>query len=345
MPINLEAIVNVTTDATNISVALPPTPDLSFPAKVGGQDGSDRQCHGVLYDVVLVVPAVLFVVYLAVHAKKNLRKLCNGSSYIMIAYYTLLWLACLLNLAWCSLQAWQCSTGKEVAWNILSLFTASAMLYLEISLVGFLLQESYASGLETLARTFIISGIIVGVDMLLKSYRLSCVIGVNPSPSRSPLHPLTVSGLGIEPLAICKEVIYVFGFGSPLFFDLESTHRMKWGMWIIHNLLLTAVYGFILFVHFSKWREKLPSRPAFYHYIVVMFFVSAVALFGCVLAGIGAGFGIWLYNLTVVCYHALYLPFLFVTFLADFFQEEDFLLDSAYYSEMKDAGFFDADWE
>jgi len=26
-------------------------------------------------------------------------------------------------------------------------------------------------------------------------------------------------------------------------------------------------------------------------------------------------------------------------------QEEDFLLDTAYYSEMKDAGFFDADWE
>lgn len=27
-----------------------------------------------------------------------------------------------------------------------------------------------------------------------------------------------------------------------------------------------------------------------------------------------------LYNLTTVCYHALYLPFLYVTFLADFFQ-------------------------
>lgn len=26
-------------------------------------------------------------------------------------------------------------------------------------------------------------------------------------------------------------------------------------------------------------------------------------------------------------------------------QEEDFLLENAYYSEMKDAGFFDADWE
>ncbi|KAK4833139.1 hypothetical protein QYF36_004112 [Acer negundo] len=52
-----------------------------------------------------------------------------------------------------------------------------------------------------------------------------------------------------------------------------------------------------------------------------------------------------LYNLTVNCYHSLYLHFLFVTFLAGFFQEEDFLLDSACYSEMKDAGFFDADWD
>lgn len=65
-------------------------------------------------------------------------------------------------------QYWQCSAGKEVSWNLLSLFTVSAMLYLEISLVAFLLQESYASGLETLARTFIISGIIAGVDILLK---------------------------------------------------------------------------------------------------------------------------------------------------------------------------------
>lgn len=104
MPINLEVIVNVTANATNISVVLPPTLEISSPTKIGDEDESNRQCHGVLYDVVLVVPAVLFVVYLAVHAKKNLRKLCNGSSYIMIAYYALLWLACLLNLAWCSLQ-------------------------------------------------------------------------------------------------------------------------------------------------------------------------------------------------------------------------------------------------
>ncbi|OMP08137.1 hypothetical protein COLO4_06747 [Corchorus olitorius] len=298
MPNNIHQII------ANSSVSQPPI------SNINGQDGkSDRQCHGVLHDAVLVVPALLFVVYLALNAKKNVNKLRNGRSYVMISYYSLLWLASGLNLAWCCLQAWECASGKEVAWNLLSLLTTSGLLCLEISLLGFLLQDSYASGLEALASTFTVSGIIVGVDMLLKA-------------------------------------IYIFGFGVPLFFDdVGSSDPMKWGLWIIHKILLSAVYGYILFVHFSKWREKLPPRPAFYNYVIVMFVVNAIALFSCGLAATGIGFGVWLYNLTVICYHSLYLPFLYITFLAGFFQEEDFLLDNAYYSEMRDAGFFDADWD
>ena len=55
-----------------------------------------------------------------------------------------------------------------MAWNMLSLFTTAGMLCLEISLVAFLLQENYATGLETLASAFTLSGLIVGVDILLK---------------------------------------------------------------------------------------------------------------------------------------------------------------------------------
>ena len=66
------------------------------------------------------------------------------------------------------MQAWQCTPGKAVSWNLLSLLTESGILCLEISLVAFLLQENYASGLETLAHTFMVSGLIVGVDILLK---------------------------------------------------------------------------------------------------------------------------------------------------------------------------------
>lgn len=42
------------------------------------------------------------------------------------------------------------------------------MLFLEVSLMAFLLQGNYASGQEALTRTFGISGIIVGVDIFLK---------------------------------------------------------------------------------------------------------------------------------------------------------------------------------
>ncbi|KAK2411415.1 protein CANDIDATE G-PROTEIN COUPLED RECEPTOR [Trifolium repens] len=261
------------------------------------------------HDTFVVVSSVLFVLYLSLKAKKNINNLYNGGSHIIISYYALLWIVTLLNLARSLLQAWQCSPGKVVQWNLLSLFTASGMLYLEISLMAFLLNDNYMNAMETLAHTSIVAGIIVFVDTLLKA-------------------------------------IYVFGFGVPLFNrSVGTTHTIKWALWIVHKLLLAAAYGFILFVHFSKWREKLPPRPTFYNYVFIMFIFSAISLFACGVAGIGAGLGNWLYDFTVLCYHSLYLPFLYVTFLADFFQEEDFLLDNAYYSEMKDAGFFDAEWE
>ncbi|KAI3726848.1 hypothetical protein L1987_66654 [Smallanthus sonchifolius] len=269
---------------------------------------SQYKCHGLWYTAILSIPAVLFVLYLGFHLKKNIKKLRHRRSHVMITYYILLWFSATLNLTWCSLQVWQCIPVKELSWNLLSLLTALATLCLEISLVAFLLQESYATGLEALTHTFIISGLIVGADILLK--------------------------------AVC-----VFGFHVPLFIDGDTTDRGKWGLWTVDQLLLTCTYGYILFVHYSTWRDKLPPRPAFYNYVVVMFVVTGIALFGCGLAAFGVGFGLWLYSFVVICYHTLYLPFVYITFLSDFFQEEDLLLDNAYYSEMKDAGFFDSDLE
>ncbi|KMZ61381.1 Protein of unknown function, transmembrane-40 [Zostera marina] len=266
-------------------------------------------CHGIWHNLALIIPSVLFIVFLASQARKSLTRLSYGRSYIIIVYYALLWVVSLLNLAWCFLQAWQCTPGRETSWNILSLFTASGMLFLEVSLIAFLLQGNQANGVEALTRVFVVSGVAVCVDILLKA-------------------------------------IYVFGFGVPLFLDTSgSTHRVKWGLWVVHRLLLAAVYGFILYMYNSKWRERLPARPAFYNYIVTMLLLNCVTLFACILMGNELAFGFWIYNLTIICYHSLYPPFLYVTFLADFFQEEDLYLENIYYSEMRDAGFFDGEWD
>jgi len=197
---------------------------------------------------------------------------------------------------------------RAFSWNVLSLFTKSGMLFLEVSLIAFLLQGNETSGYESLARTFVISGAVVSADVLLKT-------------------------------------IYVFGFGVSLFIDADQGTGGKWGLWILHKLVLTGVYGVIVFMYHSRWRDRLPAKPAYYHYVCAMLLLNALSLFGCFLVACGAGFGLWLYNLTTVCYHSLYLPLLYATFLSDFFQEEDMLLENVYYSEMKDAGFFDADWD
>lgn len=65
-------------------------------------------------------------------------------------------------------QAWQCMPDRAFSWNVLSLFTKSGMLFLEVSLIAFLLQGNDASGFESLARTFVISGAVVAADVLLK---------------------------------------------------------------------------------------------------------------------------------------------------------------------------------
>ncbi|KAK4437009.1 protein CANDIDATE G-PROTEIN COUPLED RECEPTOR 2 [Sesamum alatum] len=287
------------------NTSMDPTKMEGIPEWYGSGSGG---CSGFWRQAALVVPSVLLVLYLGFQARRNVRKLSHRKSYVMIAYYSLLWFTALLNLAWAILQAWQCAPGKTIAWNLLSLFTECGLLTLEISILAFLLQENYASGLEALAHTFVVSGSFVAIDMLIQS-------------------------------------IFAFGFGVPLFINTNATHWGKWSVLFAHTLVLTAVCSYILFVHYSKWKDKLPPRPSFYNYVVVMFIANVLGLFATGLAGISYSFGLWLYDFIVICRHSLYLPFLYVTFLADFFQEEDWLLDNAYYSEMKDAGFFDTDWD
>jgi hypothetical protein len=85
--------------------------------------------------------------------------------HICYIVYSLHLLLILLFIKW---QAWQCVPDKAFSWNVLSLFTKLGMLFLEVSLIAFLLQGNDASGFESLARTFVISGAVVAADVLLK---------------------------------------------------------------------------------------------------------------------------------------------------------------------------------
>lgn len=61
-------------------------------------------CHGFWHNVALVLPCVMFLLFLAFQAKKSFVKLLNGRSVVMIAYYGSVWFVVFFNLAWCLLQ-------------------------------------------------------------------------------------------------------------------------------------------------------------------------------------------------------------------------------------------------
>jgi len=64
--------------------------------------------------------------------------------------------------------------------------------------------------------------------------------------------------------------------------------------------------------------------------------LNTISALSCGLLASGVGIGYWIYGFTNICYHLFYPPFVYVTFLADFFQEEDLHLKDVYYSKLKD---------
>jgi hypothetical protein len=51
--------------------------------------------------------------------------------------------------------------------------------------------------------------------------------------------------------------------------------------------------------------------------------LNTISTFGCGLLASGVGIGYWIYGFTKICYHSFYPLFVYVTFLAGLFQEED----------------------
>ncbi|EFJ08036.1 hypothetical protein SELMODRAFT_185742 [Selaginella moellendorffii] len=262
--------------------------------------------HGVLYYLVMLLPVLAFTVFLIARARKCVKKLLQSQSPIMATYYACLWIISILNILWCVLEM---KHSSSTSWNLISLLTRFGMVLLEVSVVVFLSQGYLTSTWDALVRTLTFSGFVAAVDALIKA-------------------------------------ILIFRFGIPLFVaGSDAGDWSKWSFWFLHSLVFSGVYFFILVLPFTRWRDHLPARPAFYNYVLVLFVLNMSRSLGSFILGCGSEFGYCIYSFTNYAYYAFYPPLLYLTFLADYFKEEAFQLEDVYYSEMKDAGYFDADWD
>ncbi len=93
-------------------------------------------------------------------------------------------------------------------------------------------------------------------------------------------------------------------------------------------------------VHHHHHQDRLPAKPSFYRYVMLLFTYNTLRLFATMLIASHLTLGYCVYGLVGLLYTAAYPPLLYLTFLHEFFRDS-FELDSEllYYEEMHDAGY------
>ena len=282
---------------------------------VGVHRGTGVASREVWFDVLVALPTVLFVMFLASHLRASVAKLRATRNHVMATYYTNLWFVCILNLLRCGVQMWQASPLNHVRlWNALWLATRFGMDVLEVSAVVYLYlahgHSRTVGAAAALRETIVIAVGIAGIDLLAKS-------------------------------------ALIFGFGVEVFVEEPGLHSRgyfwtKWGYWATRAFIAALVYGVLTALPKTRYRDWMPARPSFYGYTGTLFVLYAVETV-CALC-VGGGVSRWAYCVFGLCnyaYYACYPPVLYLTFLADYFREDEYEVESRYYSEMEEAGYFD----
>ena len=248
---------------------------------------------------------------------------------MMWAYYCACWAVSLLALLRAVLLTFyvesnfssgpssSSSTSHANLLNALWLATRGGLTLLEVSVVVFLAQGYTLGGAAALTRT----GAIAGAAALLESaVEASLVFGRHHVP------------------------LFLWG-GAGAGGDLSSA---KWAYWLARSLLFASLYALVLRVPRSpRWRDLLPATPAFFRYCSALCGVHSATAVGSLLLLLVEGHwrmsgpGYCLVGVAGGLYYGFFPAALYSAFLAAFFADSALDLDLAYYSEMRDVGYFE----
>ena len=245
----------------------------------------------------------------------------------------------------------------ELVWNLLWLATRWGMAFLELSVIVFLAQGAHrVSTGVALLRTAVISAIFATVDGLVKCillFRAHWAIFIPLVRLCTPPPPCSAAPPPAELAPACGRLCTSImrtsadtgrgGWHLAMQDPTESARRAqhKWGYWTGHAAAYTLMYGAIVALPYTAWRDALPARPSFYTYCACLCGLNCAVLLGSALLEGGVDAGYCVYGAAEFCYYAGFPPLLYATFLAGFFRDDDLQLESDMYSEMLDSGFIE----
>ncbi|XP_014603123.1 PREDICTED: uncharacterized protein LOC106786359 isoform X1 [Polistes canadensis] len=295
-------------------------PSTMIPNASSGIDDEDHFCKLILYkeikdsrvriwDVIILVPNLLFLLFIAIRFNRARLKLRATSSPIFLAFYGLVICNVVISVIRCivsmTVNAAATVGGKadKVLWVTVRFFLLST----EMSVVIFGLAFGHLDSRSSIRRVLLATSFIA-LAFTITQGTLELV-------------------LPDDTFHIPSRDFYVFGHGGMMF-------------WFCSSLVFTTIYLFILILPWTRLRERLalPTRKSFYVYAGTLAMMDLVQ-------SIGAGFltytqnpvGLCIVDFTAAVYLTLFTPLVYHTFLSEFLGVSQPSIMFSYKAQVDDA--------
>ncbi|XP_075217160.1 transmembrane protein adipocyte-associated 1 homolog isoform X2 [Lycorma delicatula] len=243
-----------------------------------------------IWDVVILVPNLLFLLFLIVRFNRARLKLRATSSPIFFAFYGLVVVNVLISVV-------RCVVSMSV--NAAALIGGYVDTILWVTVRFFLLSTEMSVLIFGLAFGHLDSRSSIRYVLLATS-----LISLAFSISQGVLEVFAPD----EHFRIDSKDYILFGHGGMLF-------------WFISSIVFALIYLTILILPWTRLRERLalPSKRSFYVYIILLVLLNIGQSVGSGLLLYSIWQGLCVVDVTTCLYFTLFTPLVYHTFLSEFF--------------------------
>ncbi|XP_077990452.1 transmembrane protein adipocyte-associated 1 homolog [Glandiceps talaboti] len=307
--------INVSTQVTS-TVAHPMV--TKIPVSNDTNNASLPPCLAILYeeindsgvrawDVALLIPNAIFLLFLLINIKSALAKLKNSNSPIITTFYLMVFVVASIGVARCvvSMTVNAASTvGSDIdkiLWLVLKFFVLATELSVLIFGLAFGHLDSNSSIKRVLACTTLIALAFSVTQGFLELVR--------------PDHKFQANSKDYD----------VYGHGGMLF-------------WFISSSFFFLVYSCTFILPFTKLKEKiqLPIKKSFYVYVFILAILNLLQTIGAVLVFVDVDAGFCIVDITTYLYFTCFAPLIYLTFLREFFQTPATTIFFSYKAQVDD---------
>ncbi|XP_033339986.2 uncharacterized protein LOC117228377 isoform X1 [Megalopta genalis] len=262
-----------------------------------------------IWDVVILIPNLLFLLFIGVRFNRARLKLRATSSPIFLAFYGLVICNIVISVIRCAVSmtvnvaATVGGRADKVLWVTVRFFLLST----EMSVLIFGLAFGHLDSRSSIRRVLLATSFIA-LAFTITQGALELV-------------------LPDDTFHIPSKDFYVFGHGGMTF-------------WFCSSLVFTVIYLFILILPWTRLRDRLtlPTRKSFYIYAGTLATLDLVQ-------SVGAGFlnytqnpvGLCIVDFTAAVYLTLFTPLVYHTFLSEFFGVSQPSIMFSYKAQVDDA--------